>query len=216
MRLITYNIEHQFAHKLESENLYIADIAEDFNDLQYHLSVRFYNLVVFYSNNLKKCVNTLKESYNSNTAFVILTDDLSKKFQLNCLKNGAHDVLQATIDDELLMARLEAIHRDNFNRSIKHKEYFQIKREDKKVFDLENNELQIRGKAYDILRYLVQNKHRPPISKEELICTIWEDPEMVCQNVIEVNINLIRAQLKKHIKVDLIETIRNRGYKIKP
>ena len=62
MRLITYNIEHQFAHKLESENLYIADIAEDFNDLQYHLSVRFYNLVVFYSNNLKKCVNTLKQN----------------------------------------------------------------------------------------------------------------------------------------------------------
>ena len=113
------------------------------------------------------------------------------------------------------MARLESIHRDNFNLSIKHKEYFQIKRDDKKVLDLENNEIHIRGKAYDILRYLVQNKHRPPISKDELICTIWEDPEMVCQNVIEVNINLIRAQFKKHLNVDLIETVRNRGYKIR-
>ena len=215
MRLITYNIDKNFIKKLEKEHLYIIDEAEDFNDLCYHLSVRFYNLVLIHSNNLANSLNTLREAYNSHTAFVILTDYRDKDFELSCFQNGAYDVLKSPIDQELLMARLESIHRDNFNLSIKHKEYFQIKRDDKKVLDLENNEIHIRGKAYDILRYLVQNKHRPPISKDELICTIWEDPEMVCQNVIEVNINLIRAQFKKHLNVDLIETVRNRGYKIR-
>ena len=214
MRLLTYNIDLSFIDKLEEENLYITDIAEDFNDLRYHLSVRFYNLVLIYSNDLKKCIHTLKETVNSNTAFVILTDTVSKQFELKCFQHGAYDVLKFPIDMELLMARLESIHRDNFKASIIHQEYFKIKRTEKKVFDLKNNEFQIRGKAYEILRYLIQNKHRPPISKDELICTIWEDPEMVCQNVIEVNINLIRAQLKKHLHINLIETVRNRGYKI--
>jgi DNA-binding response OmpR family regulator len=215
MRLVTYNIDSELVNKIQDDDLYIVDVAEDLNDLLYHLSVRFYNLVLIHSNSLKNCINALQEVFNSNTAFVILTDDLSVNFELKCFKNGAYEVLQYPVDKELLMARLEAIHRDNFNKSIKHKDYFRLKKEDKKVVDLNDNELHIRGKAYDVLRYLVQNKHRPPISKDELICTIWEDPEMVCQNVIEVNVNLIRVQLKKHLNIDLIETVRNRGYKIK-
>jgi len=214
MRLVTYNIDSELVETIQNDDLYIVDVAEDLNDLLYHLSVRFYNLVLIHSNSLRNCIHALKEVFNSNTAFVILTDDLSTNFELKCFKNGAYEVLQHPIDKELLMARLEAIHRDNFNKSIKHKNYFRLKKEDRKVVDLKDNELHIRGKAYDVLRYLVQNKHRPPISKDELICTIWEDPEMVCQNVIEVNVNLIRAQLKKHLNIDLIQTVRNRGYKI--
>ena len=85
----------------------------------------------------------------------------------------------------------------------------------KEVVDLNNNELEIRGKAFDVLSYLFQNKHRPPISKDELINANWEDPEMVCQNVIEVNVNNIRSKLKKRFNRDFIDTVRNRGYKLK-
>ena len=107
----------------------------------------------------------------------------------------------------------------NLNSNAKYLTYEKAKKifhEEINMIDLYgDNELNIRGKAYDILRYLVQNKHRPPISKDELICALWDDPEMVCQNVIEVNINQIRAKLKKNLNLDLIDTVRNRGYKLK-
>ena len=63
--------------------------------------------------------------------------------------------------------------------------------------------------------YLYQNRFRPPISKDEMIYALWDEPEMVCQNVIEVNINQIRSKLKKRFQIDMIDTVRNRGYKLK-
>ncbi len=215
MRLLTYNVNSEIINNIENEELYIVDRAEDIDDFTYHLSVRFYNLVMLYENSLKKCVNILKSTFNPNTAFVIFTDNLTTDFELKCLKNGALNVLNTPIDNNLLMAKLEAIHRDNFSNLLYFKDYFGMKREYGHVIDQKEQEIGIKGKAYEILRYLVQNKHRPPISKDELICALWEDPEMVCQNVIEVNVNQIRSKLKKNLNLDLIETVRNRGYKIK-
>jgi len=215
MRLLTYNVNSEIINNIENEELYIVDIAEDIDDFIYHLNVRFYNLVILYENSLKNCIKILKSTFNVNTAFVILTDNLTTDFELKCLKNGALNVLNTPIDKNLLMAKLEAIHRDNFSNLLYFKNYFGMKREYRHVIDQKEQEIGIKGKAYEILRYLVQNKHRPPISKDELICALWEDPEMVCQNVIEVNVNQIRSKLKKNLNLDLIETVRNRGYKIK-
>lgn len=214
MRLLSLNIKSEIIENIESRGLYIVDEAEDINDLTYHLDVRFYNLVLLYENDLNTCKRVLKSAYNLNTAFVILTDNLTNTFELECLKSGALDILKIPVDNRLLLARLEAIHRDNFSNILYYKDHFGIRREYAEVIDQNNQELGIRGKACDILRYLVQNKHRPPISKDELICAIWEDPEMVCQNVIEVNVNQIRSKLKRNLNIDVIETVRNRGYKI--
>lgn len=215
MRLLTYNIDQELMAELEEEKLYIVDYAEDIEDAIYHIQVRFYNLVLTKENNLKNCINILDNIESTSTACVILTDNHTKEFELKVLKKGALSVLKTPISLELLMAKIESIHRDNFKRKLTYKEYFGIDQTDKEIFDPNNNEIDIRGKAFDVLLYLVKNKHRPPISKDELIYALWEDPEMVCQNVIEVNINQIRSKLKKRLDVDIIDTVRNRGYKLK-
>ncbi|MBT3882162.1 MAG: helix-turn-helix domain-containing protein, partial [Campylobacteraceae bacterium] len=42
---------------------------------------------------------------------------------------------------------------------------------------------------------------------------IWEEPELVTPNVIEVAINQIRQKMDKPLNIATIETIRRRGYR---
>jgi DNA-binding response OmpR family regulator len=215
MRLLAYNIDNEIIEKLEYDEHYIVDRTEELDDALYHLQVRFYNLVIIFEDDIKNCIDLLKERTNTHTAFVVLTNQKEKKFHLKCFKNGALCVLNTPYDNELLWAKIESIHRENFRELIYYKDYFGIDKEQKEIIDSQNNELQIRGKAYEILVYLFQNRYRPPISKDEMIYALWDDPEMVCQNVIEVNINQIRSKLKKRFHIDMIDTVRNRGYKLK-
>lgn len=215
MRLLTYNIDPNIIKEFEENDLYIIDCAEDIDDTLYHLQVRFYNLVIVNDVDLKYCLNLLRNKQSTSTAFIFITSDYTKDFELKVLQRGALSVLKAPVSLELLMAKVESIHRDNFKKRLTYKEYFGIDQTDKEIVDIQDNEIDIRGKAFDVLSYLVKNRHRPPISKDELIYALWEDPEMVCQNVIEVNINQIRSKLKKKLNVDIIDTVRNRGYKLK-
>ncbi|MEA3554563.1 MAG: winged helix-turn-helix domain-containing protein [Campylobacterota bacterium] len=214
MRLLTYNADTNIVEKLESDNLYITDKTIELDDALYHLEVRFYNLVLIYEDDLNNCIDLLNVTENKDTAFIIISENVTKKFEISCLKHGALFVLQRDIYDDLLMAKLESIHRDNFSKVFSYKDYFMIDNEYKEILDTSNNELNIKGKACDILSYLVQNRYRQPISKEEMLYTLWEEPELICQNAIEVNINQIRTKLKKRFGISMIDTIRNRGYKI--
>ncbi|EAL6918191.1 helix-turn-helix domain-containing protein, partial [Campylobacter jejuni] len=42
---------------------------------------------------------------------------------------------------------------------------------------------------------------------------IWEEPELVTPNVIEVAINQIRQKMDKPLNISTIETVRRRGYR---
>lgn len=214
MRLLSFNIDSKIMKRIEEDELYIIDKASDFEDARYHLEVRFYNLVLVYENDFKKCDHLLKSFFNTSTAFVVLTDNTDVKFEIKCLNNGAIDVLNVSSDIELIMAKLEAIHRTNFSKYIFFNDYIYLDNDEKKVFDTKNNEISIRGKSYELLRYLIQNRYRPPISKDELLDALWDEPELVNPNIIEVNINNIRSKIKKEFQVNLIETVRNRGYRI--
>lgn len=215
MRLLAYNIDNEIIQKLESDEYYIVDRTKEFDDGLYHLEVRFYNLVIIFEDNLKKCTELLQSTNNNHTAFIILTNQKEKKFHLKCFKNGALCVLPLSIDNDLLLAKIQTIHRENFSKVLYFEDYFSIDKEHKEVVDLNNNELKIHGKAYEILLYLHQNRNRPPISKDEIIYALWDEPEMVCQNVIEVNINIIRTKFKQKLQKDIIGTVRNRGYRLK-
>lgn len=214
MRLLTYNAKKQIVENLASNNLYITDETVEFDDAIYHLEVRFYNLVLIYEDNLNHCIKLLNTTTNRNTAFVIISEKVTKDFELLCLQNGALVVLEKEICDNLLMAKIESIHRDNFSKEFYYKDYFIISNKDQEVIDTTDNELNIRGKACDILSYLVQNQHRPPISKDEIAYALWEEPEMICQNSIEMNINQLRTKLKQRFGKNMINTVRSRGYKI--
>ncbi len=214
MRLLALNIDKKLIEEIESNNLYICDVAEDLNDAVYHAQVRLYSLILIYEDDIKSCKELLKNRLNSKSAVVILTSNQSKDFEIDLLKNGAISVIKDCFDYELILAKIESIHRENFASKLKFKNYLTINNDEKSILDNNDNKLNIKGKSYEVLSYLIKNRNKSIISKEELVNAIWDEPELICHNVIEVNINQIRSELKKNFNTDLITTIRNRGYKI--
>jgi DNA-binding winged helix-turn-helix (wHTH) protein len=79
---------------------------------------------------------------------------------------------------------------------------------------IENDQkiVSLNGKTFDILAYLALRKQRV-FSKDEIINALWEEPEYVSDNTVEVAINQIRKRLKSILGFQVIHTVRRRGYK---
>ena len=86
-----------------------------------------------------------------------------------------------------------------------------INPEEEKIIYKEK-EIELKGKPFEVLTHLA--RHRDQIvSKEQLLDAIWEEPELVTPNVIEVAINQIRQKMDKPLGITTIETVRRRGYR---
>ncbi|MCG3718242.1 winged helix-turn-helix domain-containing protein, partial [Aliarcobacter butzleri] len=83
---------------------------------------------------------------------------------------------------------------------------------DEEKIEYAGEEIELKGKPFEVLTHLA--RHRDQIvSKEQLLDAIWEEPELVTPNVIEVAINQIRQKMDKPLNISTIETIRRRGYR---
>lgn len=212
--MLTYKAQHKIADFIRYHEFYIIDEIDEIDDALYYLQIRFYNLVLVYENNLANCLKFLKiVPKNRITALIVITENRSIQFELESLKNGAIDVIKAPWDKELLFARLETVHRDNFKYILNICNQLFLNIAYKEVYDINQNEINIRGKAFDILKYLVQNEHRR-VSQEELIQVIWKEPELVRNNLVEVHMSGLKRQLKKHFYKECIDNIKRKGYKL--
>ncbi|MEO1941859.1 MAG: homeostatic response regulator transcription factor HsrA [Campylobacterales bacterium] len=141
---------------------------------------------------------------------VVLSSDHSEKNEIKLLKLGADDYIRKPFNLELLVARVNAHLRNREGEVLRYGDLVIDKGEEKVYF--KGVESGLRGKPFEVFLHLAQHPHQV-ISKEQLLHAIWEEPEMVTPNVIEVAINQIRKRVDKHFKIDTIETIRRRGYK---
>jgi DNA-binding response OmpR family regulator len=163
--------------------------------------------------NLEKCLRFLSEIESKNTAFVILTEDYSKSFELQCLQEGALDLIKKPIHENLLITKIKTIHRNNYYNYLTVDNLFYLNKEYKTISNYENNEVYIGDKAFLILKYLILNDYRR-VTRDELIQVIWDEPEHVQPNTLDVHIYRLRAQLEKHFNLRIIDNITNKGYKI--
>lgn len=214
MRLLSYEVEKSITDTLQKKELYICDISEDLFDAKYHCEVRFYNLILIKSDCLEICKSFLKHIDYKKSALVVLSNNTTKQFELELLKKGAMSVIHLPCQHELILAKLESIHRDNFAAKINYKNKFFLDSKNRCIRLKDNKAINISGKTFDILSYLLKNKHRPPLSKDEIMSAIWEEPEMISDNVVEVNINQLRKVLIQNFDINFINTVRNRGYTI--
>ncbi len=215
MRLLSYDMDQELIEKITDEELFICDVAEDMYDALYHAEVRFYNLIMIKSDSIDECKSFFKYISCHKTAFVVITSNTTKEFELELLKCGVISVIQEPATNEYILCKLESIYRDSFAKKIEYKNKFYIDNINKCVMvSKTDEELNISGKTFEVLFYLIKNKHRPPLHKDEIINAIWEEPEMVSDNVVEVNINHLRRILSKSFDTSYIDTVRNRGYKI--
>jgi two-component system OmpR family response regulator len=86
-----------------------------------------------------------------------------------------------------------------------------INPEEEKII-YQGEEIELKGKPFEVLTHLAIHKDQI-VSKEQLLDAIWEEPELVTPNVIEVAINQIRQKMDKPLQITTIETVRRRGYR---
>ncbi len=192
---------------------YQVDSAENYKDAEYFIDIRNYDLVLTDwmlpdGDGIKLC--KIIKNRSSRTAVVILSARDDKDSEIEALKSGADDYIKKPFDFDILLARIEARLRFGGTNIIEIDNLVINPDEEKILYN--NQEIELKGKPFEVLTHLA--RHRDQIvSKEQLLDAIWEEPELVTPNVIEVAINQIRQRMDKPLNISTIETIRRRGYR---
>ena len=216
MRILTVGFDDSFVEELEKELeayfICIVDNAKDIYDATNFTDFRHYELVIIVDEGVKfsleRYINEVKRK-KSETKIIILTDNVKAQKEFFAL--GVDDVVTDHYDHaDLIAVRVLANMRHLFGTQVNI---------DKLVIDIANKRIaydekivSLNGKTFDILAYLALRKQRV-FSKDEIINALWEEPEYVSDNTVEVAINQIRKRLKSILGFQVIHTVRRRGYK---
>ena len=216
MRILTIGFSEEFAKKLEKEIsqyfICILDSAEDLYDATNFTYFRHYELIIIVDEKMKyameRFVNEIKRK-KPETKVLIMTDEQNNQKEFFDLK--VDDVIiKHRNETDLIAARVLSNMRALYGTKIEI---------DKLTIDIVSKKIKyddkivsLNGKTFDILVYLALRNQRV-FSKDEIINALWEEPEYVSDNTVEVAINQIRKRLKSILGFQVIHTVRRRGYK---
>ena len=192
---------------------YQSDVVETLKDGEYYLDIRNYDLVLtdwmLPDGNAIDILPDIKAN-TPKTVVIVLSARDDNESEIAALRAGADDYIRKPFDFDVLVARLEANLRFGGSNIIEIEDLI-INPEEEKIIYREK-EIELKGKPFEVLTHLA--RHRDQIvSKEQLLDAIWEEPELVTPNVIEVAINQIRQKMDKPLEITTIETVRRRGYR---
>ena len=192
---------------------YQTDEAENIKDAQYFIGIRNYDLVLIDwmlpdGNGLDFIAEVKDKSQRTAVVMISARDD--EESEVEALNLGADDYIRKPFEFDILVARLESRLRFG-GTSVIEIGNLVIEPDEEKIL-YKGEEIELKGKPFEVLTHLA--RHRDQIvSKEQLLDAIWEEPELVTPNVIEVAINQIRQKMDKPLNIGTIETVRRRGYR---
>ncbi len=192
---------------------YQNDVAENLDDARYFLQIRNYDLVLLGwpsgSDKNLDIITTIKTEAHK-TSVIVLSEREDKESEIKALRSGADDFIRKPLDFDILLVRIEAKLRFGVSNIIEIEDLIINPEEEKIIY--EGEEIELKGKPFEVLTHLAMHKDQI-VSKEQLLDAIWEEPELVTPNVIEVAINQIRQKMDKPLDITTIETVRRRGYR---
>ena len=216
MRILTVGFKNDFANELRKEIekyfICIVDNAKDLYDATNFTDFRHYELIIIVDEgvmfSLERYMRDVKRK-KIETKIILLTNNVDEQVEFYNL--GADDVIVNHQDQpDLLAARVLANMRNLYGTTIDIGK-LTIDIANKKI-EYDDKTVSLNGKTFDILAYLAVRKKRV-FSKDEIINALWEEPEYVSDNTVEVAINQIRKRLKSILGFQVIHTVRRRGYK---
>lgn len=192
---------------------YQTDSSENFKDAEYFIGIRNYDLVLtdwmLPDGDGIDLIHIIKQK-SPRTAVVVLSAKDDKDSEVKAFRAGADDYIKKPFDFDVLLARLEARLRFGGTNVIKIDDLI-IDPDEEKITYL-GQDIELKGKPFEVLTHLARHSDQI-VSKEQLLDAIWEEPELVTPNVIEVAINQIRQKMDKPLNISTIETVRRRGYR---
>ena len=217
MRVLVMDDDTQLSNELSallSEHNYQCDVAESIGDAKYYLDIRNYDLVLFgwhksSATSALGIIGDIKKDAHK-TSVIVISERGDKESEIEALRSGADDYIHKPLDHDILLVRIEAKLRFGASNIIEIEELIINPEEEKIIY--QGNEIELKGKPFEVLTHLAMHKDQI-VSKEQLLDAIWEEPELVTPNVIEVAINQIRQKMDKPLDITTIETVRRRGYR---
>lgn len=197
----------------------IPDIMEDYDYSSYCAQYRIYQYAILeFSNDLsneekKSFYKTLEilSKYNKNIEVNILTsNNFSENFQLKIIKNYSN--LNIQFIDSLEVLKTNVLNKLGYYNNEGILEYKDLKYNQKNQEIFFKDELiKIQGKkSLYVLLFLLRNK-KEIVNNETILNAVWEEPENVNLNNVELAILNIRKALKID-KDELIHTYHRHGY----
>ncbi|TLE07967.1 homeostatic response regulator transcription factor HsrA [Helicobacter bilis] len=191
---------------------YQVDLAQNVKDGEYHISVRSYDIVLggwqLSDGGAQDIISIVKGKYPK--VPVIILGDNEPKHEVQSFKFGADDYIAYPFDNEALLARIQARLKLTDSNLIEIGDIVIIPDEERITF--KGKDIEVKGKPFEVLTHLARQRDQI-VSKDQLLNAIWDEPELVTPNVIEVAINQIRQRMDKPLNINTIETVRRRGYR---
>ena len=192
---------------------YQADSCENFKDAEYYIGIRNYDLLLtdwMLPDGDGVDLVTMVKQRSPRTGCVIISAKDDKESEIKALKAGSDDYIKKPFDFDILIARIEARLRFGGTNVLKIGD-LTIDPDEEKI-SYNGTEIELKGKPFEVLTHLAIHSDQI-VSKEQLLDAIWDEPELVTPNVIEVAINQIRQKMDKPLNISTIETVRRRGYR---
>lgn len=159
-------------------------------------------------------VKHLRENKNE-TAVLMLTAKDGVEDKVKGLDLGADDYLIKPFDFTELLARIRAIVRRKYgNTSNEIKVADLVVDTTKKLVTRAGKNIELTGKEYEVLEYLIQNKGHV-LSRDQIRDGAWDYGYEGESNIIDVLIKNIRKKIELEDSKPLIHTKRGLGYVLK-
>ena len=145
---------------------------------------------------------------NPSTGVIIISAYGNVSDKIEGLNVGADDYLEKPFDNDELFARIYALSRRHNAQTIMEIEGMNCDISAQSV-SYEDKNIDLTRKENELFFYLLKNKNKI-FSSDELLDALYLHPEELASSTIRVTI----AHIRKKLPVDLIKTVKTRGYVI--
>lgn len=157
---------------------------------------------------LDVCVSFREQ--NTTTPIIFLTAKDTVQETIEGLKAGANDYIKKPFSFEELLERIKIHFRKQNEKDVVELKELKFIQSKHQVF-LEDQEVVLTQREYELLLYLVKNKGTV-CTRNQIIEDVWDIHFEYDTGVIDVFMNAIRKKLNSIKEVDYIKTIRGVGY----
>ncbi len=193
------------------ESKMIIDRVEKLDEARHYIESRSYDIVLLDRNidgeDVGMKLIDMIHTRLPDCGIIVLSAYGTIDDKVDGLMLGANDYLEKPFSTKELYARIMALYRRNLPQMLEIKGMrFDMQKE--KLY-YQDEEIVLSKKEHAILFYLLSHRENV-VSQEQILNALYANPEDIVSNTVNVTINNIR----KKLPVELITTIKTRGYVI--